>query len=110
MFSQEFTDQPDQPLVQTILEPLLDDFQYWFDETETLLTSPKADCLNTVDRRTLVEQLQLAKQEVATAKALMLATDGNAGVDIAVIRQWHQLVGKCWQTARHVRQQDQSDR
>jgi hypothetical protein len=108
MSSQNSSDPSDQPLVQTILEPLLDDFQYWFGEAETLLDSPKADCLAPTDRAAFADELQTAKQEVSTAKTLILATGGNAGVDTALVGQWHKLVNKYWQTARYIRQQSQS--
>lgn len=110
MFPPESSHQPDQPLVQSILEPLLDDFQYWFGEAETLLNSPEANCLDERDRQQLAAQLHTAKQEVATARTLMLATAGNAGVDVAVVSQWHQLVSKCWQTARYIRHHHTGDR
>lgn len=110
MFSQNSSDQSDQPLVQSILEPLLDDFQYWFRETQALLNSPKANCLDESERQELAEQLDNAKQEVSIARTLMLATGGNAGVDVSVVGQWHQLVNKCWKTSRYVRQHSQSDR
>lgn len=97
-------DQPDKPIVQEILEPLLDDFQYWFNETKSLLNSPKADCLAASDRQALTQELGEAQQAVATARTLMLATAGHAGVDMAVVGQWHRLVTKCWQTSRYIRQ------
>lgn len=109
MFSDESPQPADQPLLQTILEPLLDDFLYWFGETKSLLESPKADCLAAAERDALTEELSTAQQEVATAKTLMLATGGDAGVEVAVVGQWHQLVNKCWQTARRIRQRHDTD-
>ena len=103
------TNQPDKPIVQEILEPLLDDFQYWFGETQSLLDSPQADCLAASDRQALIQALSEAQQAVATARTLMLATSGHAGVDMAVVTQWHQLVNKCWQTSRYIRQQNQAN-
>jgi len=98
--------QPDKPLVQEILEPLLDDFNYWFDETASLLQSPKADCLAEGDRQRLTHELDEAQQAVATARSLLLATAGQVGVDMAVVGQWHRLVSQCWQTSRYIRQQN----
>ncbi|MGD1943411.1 MAG: DUF2605 domain-containing protein [Leptolyngbyaceae cyanobacterium] len=109
MFPPDSPHPPEQPLVQTVLEPLLDDFQYWFGETLVLLASPPAQCLESHDRQALAAQLTTAQQAVATAKALLLATEGQAGVDIAVVGQWHQLVSRCWQTSRYVRQHSQAD-
>ncbi|MBE7383060.1 MAG: DUF2605 domain-containing protein [Leptolyngbya sp. SIO1E4] len=108
MFSSEPSNTPDQPLVKALLEPLLDDFQYWFSEANTLLTSPKADCLATEQRHGLLEKIGVAQQEVATARTLLMATDGQAGVDTAMLRNWHQLVSICWQTAQKVRKHNRS--
>ncbi|WP_204139718.1 DUF2605 family protein [Halomicronema sp. CCY15110] len=104
MSATEPSNQPDQPIVQAVLEPLLADFQYWFGETQTLLKSSRANCLAASDRQTLEQELATAQQAVATAKTLLLATDGRAGVDMAVVGQWHQLVSKCWQTSRFIRE------
>ncbi len=98
--------QPEQPLAQAILEPLLDDFQYWFSESQQLLTSDRANCLVPEDRAQLLDRLTQAQQEVATARTLLLATAGQAGVETAVVGQWHQLVGRCWRAARSIRQSE----
>lgn len=109
MFSPDPAHEPEQPLLQAVLEPLLDDFRYWFGETKSLLNSPKAECLAEGDRQALAQELDEAQQAVATARTLMLATDGNAGVEMGVVAQWHKLVNKCWQTSRYIRQQNQED-
>ncbi|MEM6715311.1 MAG: DUF2605 domain-containing protein [Cyanobacteria bacterium P01_F01_bin.56] len=109
MSATEPTNQPEPPMMQVVLEPLLEDFQYWFGETQTLLNSPQADCLAARDRETLLQEIATAQRAVATAKTLLLATDGNAGVDLAVVGQWHQLVNKCWRTSRDIRQQNQGN-
>ena len=109
MSSPDASRSSEQPLVQIVLEPLLEDFQYWFDETLVLLASPSAHCLEPDERQALAAQLTTAQQEVATARSLLLATEGQAGVDIAVVGQWHQLVSRCWQTSRYVRTHGQTD-
>jgi len=96
----------DQPLIQAILEPLLDDFQFWFREAQTLLASPAAECLDHDQRTTILNEIEQAQQEVATARTLLLATDGKAGVDTTMVGQWHKLVSRCWGVARQVRQHD----
>lgn len=103
MVSPERPNDSDQALVQTVLEPLLDDFQYWFHEASTLLTSPTADTLAPEQRYPLLEQVKAAQKEVAIARTLLLATGGQAGVDTAIVGSWHQLVSQCWQVARYLR-------
>lgn len=106
MSAMEPTNPSELPIMQTVLEPLLEDFQYWFGKTQTLLNSAQADCLAASDRQALTQEVAEAQRAVATAKTLLLATDGKAGVDIAVVGQWHRLVGKCWQASRYIRQQN----
>lgn len=104
MFPVEHSGNSDQPLLQTILEPLLDDFQYWFDQSHRLLTSPKSSCLETEYRQTLLGQLDTAGKEIATARTLLAATNGQAGVETSMVMNWHGLVAQCWQASRRVRQ------
>ena len=108
MYSSEPPGNPDAPLLQSVLEPLLDDFQYWFSESKILLNSPKADCLNAEQRKSLINQIETALQEVATARILLLTTDGQAGVETSLVMSWHQQVLQCWQAAQQIRQTRQS--
>lgn len=108
MFSRENFNQPQPSILQEVLEPLLDDFRYWFSETKDLLNSPKADCLPFDERQHLLDEINISQEQVTTAKTLLLATNGNAGVDTALVAQWHQLVNKCWQTSRRIREMNQN--
>ncbi|MEM9005820.1 MAG: DUF2605 domain-containing protein [Cyanobacteria bacterium P01_F01_bin.86] len=108
MDSFESPNPPDKPLVQVLLEPLLNDFQNWFQEYKTLLTSSQAGCLAASQRHELVEQIEHAQQEVSTARTLLLTTDGQAGVETSMVMSWHQLVLQCWQTARQIRQSNET--
>ncbi|MEO1093518.1 MAG: DUF2605 domain-containing protein [Cyanobacteria bacterium J06638_28] len=96
----------DQPLIKTILEPLLDDFQYWFSQSEELLTSEKATCMVAQEREGLLNRISTAQKEVATARTLLLATAGQAGVEASMVTHWHQLVGQCWQAAQYIRREN----
>lgn len=104
MFPPQPSDASDPSLVQVVLEPLLDDFQYWFEQTRSLLTSPQADCLAEAECQALTSQIEMAQKEVATARTLLAATEGKAGVETSVVLGWHQLVARGWQVARFVRQ------
>lgn len=108
MFLPEPFETPDQSLMQDVLEPLLEDFQYWFSEAKALLDSPKASCLVIEQRQTLIEQISAAQQEVSAVSTLLKATGGQAGVDMPVVMHWHQLVGQCWQVSRQIRLADQA--
>lgn len=100
--------QPSQPtekeLLKTILVPLLEDFQYWFSRSHSLLESEKMPFLSENEQNQLLARLKQAQKEVETAKILFHATDGQAGVDTKVLLPWHQLVAQCWDIARKWRE------
>jgi len=89
----------EQELLKTILEPLLEDFQYWFSRARTLLESEKISFLSPEEQAKLLERVKRSQQEVSAAHALFKATDGQAGIDTATLVPWHQLVAQCWQIA-----------
>jgi hypothetical protein len=86
-------------LLKTILEPLLEDFQYWFSRAHRLLESEKISFLSPEEQAHLLERVKQAQQEVNAAKMLFKATGGQAGIDTATLVPWHQLVAQCWQVA-----------
>jgi predicted flavoprotein YhiN len=89
----------EQELLKTILEPLLEDFQYWFSRARVLLESEKISFLSDEEQAKLLKKVQESQQEVRAAQALFKATDGQAGIDTATLVPWHQLVAQCWQVA-----------
>jgi hypothetical protein len=94
----------DADLLKEILAPLLDDFEYWFDRSHTLLSS--APLLGTVpeEQAALLARVEEAQRAVLAARSLLNVTDGQAGVDTQVLLQWHKLVTECWRVARLHRQ------
>jgi len=92
-------------LLKTILEPLLADFQYWFDRSHSLLSDEEISFLVPVEQEALLKRVKQSQQEVSTAQMLFKATDGEAGVDLAVVLKWHQVVAQCWQVTVKWRQE-----
>jgi len=93
---------PEPELLKGILQPLLEDFQYWFERSRHLLETQEIQFLGTEQQADLLARLIQAQQEVSTAQLLVKVTDGQAGVETAVLRPWHKLVTECWQVAlRH---------
>lgn len=90
-------------LLKTVLEPLLEDFQYWFSRARTLLESERITFFTTEEQAKLLEQVKQTQQEVATAKMLFNATDGKVGIESQLLVPWHQLVAQCWQVSRRWR-------
>lgn len=94
---------PSQPseseLLKTILEPLLEDFQYWFGKSRTLLENNDLDFLSDEEQTQLLERINHAIAEVDTAKMLFQATGGKVGIETKTMMPWHALVTECWQVA-----------
>ena len=99
------TEQPtEKELLKTVLEPLLEDFQYWFERSRNLLESEQMSFLKQEEQAQLLERIIQSQQEVQTAQMLFKATDGSAGIDPKMLLPWHQLVAECWNVAQKRRE------
>ncbi|MEM8717957.1 MAG: DUF2605 domain-containing protein [Cyanobacteria bacterium P01_G01_bin.39] len=99
------TEQPtEQELLTSVLEPLLEDFQYWFGRSRTLLESEQMSFLSVSEQKQLLARIVRSLQEVQTAQMLFKATDGLAGIDSKILLPWHQLVAECWSIAQKRRE------
>ena len=99
------TEQPtEQELLKTVFEPLLEDFQYWFGRSRSLLESEQMSFLSAPEQAQLLERIIHSQQEVQTALMLFKATDGSAGIDSKMLLPWHQLVAECWDVAQKWRE------
>jgi hypothetical protein len=90
---------PEKDLLRTVLEPLLEDFQYWFDRSHSLLESEKISHLAEIEQSSLLARVEEAQKEVRTAQMLFAATDGEVGIEANMLVPWHQLVSECWRVA-----------
>lgn len=99
--------EPSQPtekdLLKKLLEPLFDDFQYWFSRSRSLLESERLPFLSVEKQDQLLNRIKRSQEEVKTASVLFKATDGQVGVDTKVLMPWHHLVAECWHIARQWR-------
>lgn len=93
-----------QALLKAILEPLLEDFQYWFSRSRHLLESQDLAVLSPQEQADLLHRVKAAQAEVTAAQSLFQAADGNVGVEMSTIAPWHQLVTECRQAAIQNRQ------
>ncbi|MBD3885084.1 DUF2605 domain-containing protein [Phormidium tenue FACHB-886] len=92
-------------LLKTVLQPLLEDFQYWFGRARLLLETQEIDFLSPAQQEDLLERILQAQQEVAAAQMLFRATDGQVGIETSVLVPWHQLVTECWQVGMRYRRE-----
>jgi hypothetical protein len=86
-------------LLESVLGPLLEDFVYWFERSQTLLQTERLSGLEPQAQAELLARVEVALEQVKTSKTLLRMTDGQAGVDMAVVAPWHQLVHECWGVA-----------
>lgn len=94
-----FNHPTDPDLLKTLLAPLLEDFQYWFERSRILLETHTIKFLGEESQAGLLARVKQAQQEVSVAQTLLTATDGQVGVETAVLMPWHSLVTECWQVA-----------
>ncbi|MEB3309189.1 MAG: DUF2605 domain-containing protein [Snowella sp.] len=93
----------EQELLTTILEPLLEDFRYWFSRARTLLETETIPFLSQEEQTDLLNRVIQSQQEVASAVMLFKSMEAKVGIDMAVLMPWHQLVTECWQVAMRFR-------
>ncbi|AKG23130.1 DUF2605 domain-containing protein [Calothrix sp. 336/3] len=94
---------PEPELLKTVLQPLLDDFQYWFGRSRNLLETETIPFLSPEEQSAFLTRIKQAQQEVNTAKMLFAATDGQVGIEMATLMPWHHLLNECWKVAMHFR-------
>jgi hypothetical protein len=94
---------PENELLKMVLQPLLEDFQYWFGRSRSRIESEEIPFLSGEQQSDLLARVKQAQQEVTTAQMLFRATGGQVGIDIATLKPWHKLVTECWQVAMRLR-------
>jgi Protein of unknown function (DUF2605) len=105
MSNPSFSSEPD--LLKTVLQPLLEDFQYWFGRSQLLLETESLSFMSAEQQTELLERVRQAQQEVRVAQLLFRATEGQVGIETAVLIPWHQLVTECWQVGVRYRREHQ---
>lgn len=98
----------EQELLQTILQPLLVDFDYWFSRSQELLETERMEFLSPVEQSQLLDRVKQAQQEVSIAKLLFQAVDGQAGIEPSQMVAWHKIVTECWHVSMQFRQSKQT--
>ncbi|WP_017651869.1 DUF2605 domain-containing protein [Fortiea contorta] len=98
------SDVPGPELLKTVLEPLLEDFQYWFTRSRHFLETERLSFMSEQEQSDLLLRVQQAQDELNTAKMLFALTGEKVGLDMAIITPWHQLVTECWNVAMRFHQ------
>jgi hypothetical protein len=98
---------PSAELLQSVLEPLLEDFEYWFERSQNLLENEKISFMSEQEQSNLLNRVKQAQSELSTSKILFAATGKQVGLDMAILIPWHQLLGECWKVGMRYRQLQQ---
>ncbi|XZN90823.1 MAG: DUF2605 domain-containing protein [Microcoleus sp.] len=96
-------DLPEAELLKSLLQPLLEDFKYWFARSATLLETEEITFLSSEAQSDLLGRVEQAQQEVNAAIALFQATGGQVGIETAALMPWHRLLAECWQVSSRFR-------
>jgi hypothetical protein len=87
---------PSSDLLKSVLEPLLEDFQYWFERYRQILENEKIQFMSDQEQLNLLKRVKNAQDQLNAFKMLFTATDQQVGIDMATVMPWHQLVTECW--------------
>lgn len=96
---------PEPELLKTVLQPLLEDFQYWFARSRDFLETERLSFMSHEEQSDLLLRVKQAQEKVNTAKMLFSATDGQVGIEMETLMPWHQLVTECWKVTMRFRQE-----
>ncbi|MFB2894001.1 DUF2605 domain-containing protein [Aerosakkonemataceae cyanobacterium BLCC-F50] len=94
---------PEPELLKSVLKPLLEDFQYWFGRSRTLLETETIPFLESQQQSDLLSRVKQAQNEVSTVQIMFHATGSQVGVETTTLFQWHQLVAECWKVSMRFR-------
>jgi hypothetical protein len=95
---------PSSKLLQSLLEPLLEDFEYWFARSQNLLENERIPFMSEQEQSDLLNRVKQAQAELNTSKMLFAVTGKQVGLDMATLIPWHQLLGECWKVGMRYRQ------
>lgn len=95
---------PSPELLQSVLEPLLEDFEYWFARSRKLLENERIEFISEQEQLDLLSRVNQAQAELNTSKMLFTATGKQVGIDMATLMPWHQLLGECWKVGMRYHQ------
>lgn len=83
-------------LLKQILEPLFQDFQYWFSRSQSLLESERMPFLSIEEQNQLLQRIKDSLEQVKASEMLFRITDGETSLDTEVLKPWHELLMICW--------------
>jgi hypothetical protein len=86
---------PESDLLKHLLEPLLEDFRYWFERSQELLEGQNLEFMPEGDQLSLLQKVKEAQQEVNAVTTLFNVTGQQVGIEVATMMPWHKLLMEC---------------
>jgi hypothetical protein len=100
----EFAEPAPEQLLANLLEPLLEDFGYWFDKAADLLQNHRLEFISEQEQAHILSRVRTAQQEVQTAKTLFALSGKRVGIDAQAMLPWHNLLMECQALGMRYRQ------
>ncbi len=94
-------------ILEGILEPLLEDFRYWFERSLQLLEGERLEFMTASEQSDLVRRVREALSDVNASVSLFQATGKQVGVDVRAMMPWHNLLMECQSVGMRYRQRQQ---
>mgnify|MGYP005849658181 CR=1 FL=1 len=95
-------------LMQSLLEPLLEDFRYWFTRSLDLLEKEHLSFMTADTQAEFTEKIRSIIGEVNAASSLFQVSGKQVGVDVASITSWHRALMECQAMGMQYRQSRQT--
>jgi hypothetical protein len=92
-------------LLPLVLEPLLEDFRYWFERSHHLLSNNRIHFLSEADQADLLHRIEEAQQAIAVSTTMFNLSDKKVGIDPQLVVNWHRLLMECQAVGMRYRQQ-----
>ena len=83
-------------ILESLLESLLTDFEYWFSRGYELIEQSSDEILSFEERQDLSGRLEEGLQAVKAARALTRAAGQPVAVSMKAMAPWHGLVTEVW--------------
>ncbi len=102
--SPDFAQPAPEQLLAELLEPLLEDFGYWFGKSADLLQNHRLEFISEQEQAQILARVRVAQREVETAKTLFALSGKKVGIDAQAMLPWHNLLMECQALGMRYRQ------
>jgi LmbE family N-acetylglucosaminyl deacetylase len=94
----------DSEVLKFILEPLLEDFVYWFGRSLLLLEQEQINFLTPSQKNDLINRVKANLEAVKTAKMMYKLSGEQVGIEVQAMMPWHNLLMECRAVGMQFRQ------